>query len=251
MADQRNAMLLGHPQPSRPRDRVRLLGEFDLVVGGRSVALPTTAQRLTAFLALSGHPVARDHVAATLWPDASEARATGSLRSALWRLRRTAPVVEDVGRRIRLRAGLAIDAAELSAATRAITAAGGTMPRSIDQDSFVALVDAEDLLPDWDEDWLVVERERLRHQRLQALERLADALTTAGSAPLAVEAGLAAVRADPYRESARRALISAFIAEGNRSEAVRQFRSYETVLAGDLGIEPSTELEDLVRPFSR
>ena len=62
---------------------------------------------------------------------------------------------------------------------------------------------------------------------------------------LAVEAGLAAVAAEPLRESAHRALIAAHLAEGNRSEAMRQFEFYRMLLGKELGLEPSAMMASL------
>lgn len=59
-------------------------------------------------------------------------------------------------------------------------------------------------MPDWCDDWLVVERERLRELRIRALERVCEQLTAIGSFGQAIEAGMAAVRAEPLRESAHR-----------------------------------------------
>src|SRR5919198_4010590 len=66
---------------------VRLLGGFDLRCGGQSVVLAPSTERLIAFLALRQRSLSRVYVAGTLWPDVTEKRSLGTLRSALWRLR--------------------------------------------------------------------------------------------------------------------------------------------------------------------
>src|SRR5262245_52524364 len=65
---------------------LRLVNGFEVLADGELVALPLTAQRLVAFLALQERPLQRAYVAARLWLDASEERAAGSLRSAVWRV---------------------------------------------------------------------------------------------------------------------------------------------------------------------
>src|SRR3712207_6610194 len=70
------------------RLRLRLLGEFGLSAGPTRIALPSDAQRVLAFLALDGGRLPRAYVAGRLWPEAPQERASGNLRSALWRLRR-------------------------------------------------------------------------------------------------------------------------------------------------------------------
>jgi DNA-binding SARP family transcriptional activator len=63
---------------------------------------------------------------------------------------------------------------------------------------------------------------------------------------VAIEAGLAAVRADPLRESAHRVLIEAHLLEGNRCEALRQFRAYEALMRAQLGLAPSATIVALI-----
>ncbi|HEU5110095.1 MAG TPA: bacterial transcriptional activator domain-containing protein, partial [Micromonosporaceae bacterium] len=103
-----------------------------------------------------------------------------------------------------------------------------------------------DLLPDWEDDWVLMERERFRQIRLHALENLADRLIDQGSYGEAVDAAMAAVASEPLRETAQRTLIRAYLTEGNTTDAVRQYRRYERLLSAELGIAPSTSLRDLL-----
>jgi DNA-binding SARP family transcriptional activator len=104
-----------------------------------------------------------------------------------------------------------------------------------------------ELLPDWTEDWVLLERERWRQVSLHALENLCRHLVKMRRFGAAIQAGLAAVSLEPLRESAQRALIEAHVAEGNRCEAIRQYRQYESLLQRELDLSPSTELAGLVR----
>ena len=103
-----------------------------------------------------------------------------------------------------------------------------------------------DLLPDCYDDWALVECERFRQLRLHALEALCERLTEAGRYGEAIDAGLAAVRGEPLRESAHRALIKAHLAEGNYVEAGRQYEVCRRIVRDELGIEPSDGLRKLV-----
>jgi DNA-binding SARP family transcriptional activator len=86
---------------------------------------------------------------------------------------------------------------------------------------------------------VLLERERFRQLRLHALERLCDRLTAQGRFAEATEAGLAAVAGEPLRESAHRALIRAYLAEGNPGEAVGQYERLRALLRDELGVSPS------------
>jgi DNA-binding SARP family transcriptional activator len=103
-----------------------------------------------------------------------------------------------------------------------------------------------DLLPGWYEDWVVMERERLRQIRLHALEVLCRHLTSVRVFDRAVQAGLAAVTGEPLRESANLTLIEAFLAEGNVADAILHYRRYRDLLLEELGVRPSFRLAELV-----
>lgn len=224
--------------------RLTLLDAFELRSSGARVDLPMSAQRVLAFLALHEGPILRLYVAGALWLDTSEDRAYANLRSALWRLRRAGcNSVEATSSRLRLAPGVVVDVRQTVALARRVL--DDVME---DEDPGLAKVLlAGDLLPDWYEDWVLIEREWIRQVRLHALETLCERLTVAKRFPEAVEAGLAAVAGEPLRESAHGALIRAHLAEGNRGEAVRQYRVCQQLLRDHLGLEPSRQIESLVR----
>jgi DNA-binding SARP family transcriptional activator len=222
---------------------------FELVREGLPVDLPLTAQRVLAFLAVAGRPLLRDYVAGVLWPDASDARANGSLRSALWRLHRSAPeTVIASGARLALSSRLTVDFHE--ALQRAHNVLGS---RHSLTDGAVLAEPADfafELLPDWYDEWLIGERERLRQLQLHALEAMSARLRHDASYGQAVEAAQLAVAFEPTRESARRALIEAHLAEGNRAAAIREFLHFRDLLERELGVEPSPRLRALLpQPF--
>jgi DNA-binding SARP family transcriptional activator len=227
--------------------RLSLLSSFELTSAGDPVSLPMPAQRVLAFIALRERPVLRTHVAETLWLDSTETRACGSLRSALWRLRRPGFELVDVtSGQLQLEPQVAVDVRVLAGwAHSMLDAPDGAGGELIGMggvgDRFFG-----DLLPDWYDDWLVVERERLRELRVRALECVCERLTALGKFGSAVEAGLAAVDAEPLRESARRCLIGVYLAEGNQAEAVRGYRAYRDLLHNRLALEPSARMEELI-----
>ena len=177
---------------------LQLLDSFALVCEGRHLELPLPAQRLLAFLALHDQPMLRGYVAGTLWLDSNEAHAAGSLRSALWRIRRLGlRLVEARGSRLELASVVAVDVRGVVAWARRVLDPSSEL-RGAD---VAPLWRPGQLLPDWYEDWVEIERERLR-ARAHALGALCHRLTDAGRFGEATEAGLAAVRDEPLRESA-------------------------------------------------
>jgi DNA-binding SARP family transcriptional activator len=61
-----------------------------------------------------------------------------------------------------------------------------------------------------------------------------------------VQAGLAGVSGEPLRESARRALIEAHLAEHNVAAALREYEVFTQLLRTELGLEPSDEIRALI-----
>src|SRR3712207_7767400 len=61
-----------------------------------------------------------------------------------------------------------------------------------------------EILPDWYDDWLLMEREVHRQLRLHALESLAARLAQDARYGEAVDAALSAIAGEPLRESAHR-----------------------------------------------
>ena len=90
------------------------------------------------------------------------------------------------------------------------------------------------------------ERERRRQLRLHALEALSSELSTTHQHGEAIEVALAAIAMEPLRESAQRALASAYLNEGNYSEARRTYDSYAGLLGDELGVKPSAEFRALM-----
>ena len=194
--------------------------------------LPPASQRLVAFLALHGRPLLRVYVAGSLWLDAGEDRSCANLRSALWRLGRPGRgVVEASATHVGLARTVIVDVHELvTAARRVLDGSDGEVDER--------LLEGE-LLPDWYEDWLEPERERLRQLRLHALETSALRSLDEGRPGHAVVLALDALRSEPLRESLHELVIRAHLAQGNRADAIRHYRLYSLRLAEELGLEPS------------
>lgn len=225
---------------------VRLIDGFELRIDGRPTELPPSAQRLIAFISLNDHPVLRPRVAGTLWLDTSDRQALGNLRSVMWRLRRSGiGLIEAVGEQLMLSSDVIVDVRAHIQLARGL-ASGAVVPDGADFE----IEHGGELLPDWYDDWVLVERERYRQLRLHALERVCVDLTRDGAFARAVDVGLLAVAEEPLRESAHRALMMAHLAEGNAGEALRQYGVYARAIRDELGVEPSVHMDDLVRGIS-
>jgi DNA-binding SARP family transcriptional activator len=220
-----------------------LLRSFALTLDAEPIPLPVTAERVLAFLALTG-PVDRQTAAGQLWPEVTDARAGSSLRTALSKLRHAFPfLIITGGHTLELSSSVYVDVTELRhLAGDVITGSGSAV------DAAVGLLHLSgELLPTWDEHWLVLEREQLRQIQLQALECCATTLSKNGQHAPALTLAYEAIRADPSRESAYRVLIAIHLAQGNRVQALRVYRRLAQSLWDDYQVQPSTQLRELLR----
>jgi DNA-binding SARP family transcriptional activator len=223
--------------------RLQVLGHFELRIGSQLVPVANSGRRVLAYLTIAGPVVRREALAGRMWTWSSQSRACANLRNALWRIRKADPrLVETDHQDVRLTDHLVVDLHVSSACARRLLYAGA----SCDLAELPAGLFETDILPDWDDDWVLLERERHRQLRIHALEAMSRRLADEGRFAEAIDTAYAAVAAEPLRESAHEVLIRAYLAEGNRVEASRQFATYRRLLDHQLGMPPSPRLEALV-----
>ncbi|MGC0252724.1 AfsR/SARP family transcriptional regulator [Pseudactinotalea sp. Z1748] len=221
--------LIGHPRVSRNDAEIRLVD---------------SGMRLLAFVSLHRGMIDRHLAAAELWPDADDVHAAGNLRTALWRVNAVGVHLVDATRTsLRLATDVQVDAHLLGAwAARIIS--GTVSPHDLAYPSWD--VERLELLPGWYDEWLLLDRERLRQRLLHGLEEMCRRLIGAGRCAEAVDVGVVAAQADPLRESAQEVLIQAHLAVGNRAQALRAFEAHRLLLRRELGVEPAPRLRDLL-----
>ncbi|HEU5103410.1 MAG TPA: BTAD domain-containing putative transcriptional regulator [Roseiflexaceae bacterium] len=235
---------------------IQLLGGFRLRFDDRPVTaldLPRQ-QALLAYLVLHrAAPHARPHLAFRFWPDTTDAQARSNLRTLLQRLRQALPHADQF---------LHIDAQTVQWRTDA--------PWTLDVMDFehaLALADqaehrenptalrravAEaveryhgDLLPAWYDDWVLLERERLRQLFLTALERLMMLLEREQDYPAAISYAQRLLRHDPLHEVTYQHLMRLHGLSGDRASALRVYHTCATVLERELAVEPSPTTRDV------
>jgi DNA-binding SARP family transcriptional activator len=225
---------------------LQLLGGFQLAVDGTALVVPPHVQRLVAFLALQDRPLRRTYVSGKLWLDSTQEQAFGCLRTTLWRLRRaSAPIVHATSTHLVLDPCVAVDARDVVATAERFL----HRHEALDETDIDRLAHAAELLPDWYDDWVGQERDRIGQLRLLALETVCEELVAAARYREAASAALAAVAADPLRESARRLLISTYLKAGNAAEALRQYADFRARLDREVGLEPSFRMLELAQTF--
>lgn len=95
------------------------------------------------------------------------------------------------------------------------------------------------------EDWIVLNRETLRQQMMEALACLANALELRGEFQTARRYAARQLELDPWREEAHYQLMRLLAFDGQRSAALAQYETCKKILAEELGVEPSGTTRDL------
>jgi DNA-binding SARP family transcriptional activator len=227
-----------------PMIALSLLGGFELRLHGEVRGLAPACQHLLALLALSRNGQTRGRLAGTMWPDSDERRAGANLRGVIWRLPTEVRAgLVTSGPLVKLGSQWDVDLERVHDLARRF---------ATEPDEVATAVDAfyPDLLPGWYDEWLVSEQERHRNFRLNMLEALAQHHLDCGAPGLAADLGLAVVGVEPLRESAQHLLIRAYLEQGNRAMASRQFARFRDELRLELGVEPDPELRALLEPLT-
>lgn len=234
------------------RLELRLLGGFSLTdASGEVVALTSRkARALLAYVALArGRPQPRDRLAMLLWEDSNLAQARSSLRQALTTLRRALgdrpEVLEADLESVTLPASalwvdvLAFErdcvSQDEDTLRRAMACYGGD------------LLDGMNAEASGFEQWLAMERERLRALAVAGCARLTDLHQTAGAVDLALQSATRLLSLDPAREETHRQLMRLYLSQGRTLDAIRQYQQCRQSLARDMGVVPMAETEALYR----
>jgi DNA-binding SARP family transcriptional activator len=220
-----------------------LLGSWALFRGDQRVRVTFRQQRLLAALALT--PVRpRMVLAGMLWPESPEGHAAGNLRAALWRVTHELPgLLEFWEDTPQLSPGVQTDVTEFHACMERANSGDWEFDPQVLQ-----LLRTAELLPGWDESWLVFEQERIRQQRLQTLQRLSARMLDRGSVRQAVECAQIAVSIAPFDETTQALLLQAHLRSGDRAAAARQFDQFRRMLNDELGVEPSPRVHRILGP---
>jgi len=233
---------------TRASHQLQVLGGFRLVSDGCTLAVPVTAAKLLAMLAIHERPLPRSRVAGEFWPQLPQRRAAANLRTTMWRLANLpGTFLTTTGATLALADAVEVDLQVARGLVRGLLDAHE--PQEPCRDTVELL--SRPLLPEWDEDWLMFERERVRQLHIHALERLGQAFLDTGDPLSAVDVGIAVVGIEPLRESAHVLLMSAYLASGNRADARRCYDRYRDLLRRELNLDPLMDWPGVLAAFER
>ena len=230
-----------------PQLHVRLLGPLEVIVGGRPLVVDTRkALAIVALVAAEGRPFAREELAAMFWPDADDEAARGALRRTLSALRTAIGPVGFVIERARVSMDPAtsqVDLVELERLATSDRLADLEAAAALARGPFMAGFALRDS-PDFD-DWQAARAVRVEHLVGDVLDRLASSRSASGDPAGAIEAARRRVDLDPLDEPGQRRVMDLLARSGDRSGAIRQYRSLVALFDRELGVAPLRQTTDL------
>lgn len=231
--------------------RLRTLGRFELVddepFAPRAVASQPKRLALLAYLALATPhgPHRRDTLLALFWPELDEEHSRLALRQALHALRRS--VGETTLRSLaddRITLTDACEWCDAVAFERAIAASRDADAVALYDGPFFDGIFIADASAEF-EQWVGVNRVRLRESARAAATRLALATRADGDATGAVRWAERAWAIAPEDEAGVRFLMDALGRIGDRTRALRIYQLFSKRLETELDAEPDDETEQL------
>jgi DNA-binding SARP family transcriptional activator len=222
---------------------VRLLGQFEVRLNGAELKIPSrSVQSLLAYLILhAGTAYRREYLAGLFWPDSVETNAKGYLRQALWQLRNAFAMGQAA-------------APDYFTADKITLAFNTQLPYWLDAavledeqaDGLEDLIKTPqvykgELLPGFYDEWVVLERERLRGLFDRKMQRLLEALQSQRRWEELLMQAEAWIALGDIPEPAYRGLILAHAAQGDLSSALAAYRRCIRSMERGLGVLPSPE----------
>lgn len=220
---------------------IGLFGPMRVLLGNQPLP-PVRSRKALWLLALltlrHGRPVAREWLASTLWPDTDLSIAFTNLRPVIWELRRA---LGDQAYRIqspdRVTVILDLEDADVD------LAAFDTAIRQGGTEGFeraVALYRGP-LLEGCPEEWAPQERGAREQDCVQALQTLADDALAAAEHARAIDFYQRLITFDPWRDAARRGLMTALSQSGDINAALQTYRSYAHTLRSEANLTPDEQ----------
>jgi TolB-like protein/DNA-binding SARP family transcriptional activator len=236
--------------------KLTLFGGFEIRrAGGECIELPGQKERaLLAVLAVrSGARQSRDKLAGLLWGGRGDKQARDSLKHSVSRLRRGLASITPMSvvadrQSVRLDpAAFAIDVTEFEQALKEGT------PEAVERATALYrgdLLEGFTIRDAGFEDWLAVERQRLRHSAEEALAKVMAQSMSAGAKDRAAAAARRLLLLDPLREAACRTLMQIEAGRAQTAQALKLYDGLRERLHREFGVRPepaTTQLYDSLR----
>lgn len=232
-----------------------LFGAYPVRVNGQPwhLGISGTTERLFQYLLVNrGRESRREYLADLFWRSSTPERQRSALNSAVWRIKRQLRGVDGIdlccdGPAIFLQIddSVGMDARELTEIVLSLApdddmseAVAGRLRRALEA------CDAP-FMDGVTSDWVLTERERLFNLQIRGLTLLMHWLGQQRKYEDALEIGRRLLAADPARESAQCEVMWLYMLNGQRAQAIRQYKLFRAWLRQELDIEPMPETKAL------
>jgi len=232
-----------------------LFGAYPIRVDGQPwhLGISGTTERLFQYLLVNHERESRrEYLADLFWRSSTPERQRSALNSAIWRIKRQLSGVDGIdlccdGPAIFLQIddSVGVDARELTGIVHSLTPGddisedvAGRLRRALEA------CDAP-FMDGVTSDWVLTERERLFNLQIRGLTLLMHWLGQQRQYEDALEIGRRLLAADPARESAQCEVMWLYMLNGQRAQAIRQYKVFRAWLRQELDIEPMPETKAL------
>ena len=231
--------------------KIRAFGRAEVVVNGRAVNISDwrtqSVRDLFFYFLYTQEPFTKEQIANVLWPDIHEAQAIKKrFKNEIYWLRRA------VGRNVILFEGeyyrfnrdidYEYDVEAFESFLKHAQQARDVIERIGFYRNAVELFDGA-YLTELDSDWALLERERLGRIYRSALDELAHLYLDTNQIEDCLTICNVALSQDRFNELIYQVKMRAFAARGDRNSVIECFQGYRTLLANELGLEPSEEVK--------
>lgn len=238
-----------------PQIKLRLLGTLHITQNGQVIAITRRKSlALLSYLAVTRHPQSRDTIATLLWPEYDESRARAALRTTISELNNS-PLNEclEIDRTtiaLRKNCDLWVDVHQF----QSLLSVEEDIEEISDPADYEPLEEAIQLyrddflagftLPDSTlfDSWQSQQKEALHNDIVRALSHVVDGYHRLGEIDTAIKYALRWLAVDPLNENVHLRLMQLYVANGQRTAALRQYEECVRLLEDEMGIEPHSDI---------
>ncbi len=238
--------------------RVSLFGTVRFEKPGQLINVSGSARLLLAFLLLHRNRIfSREVIAGQLWDGQSQESARKCLNTAIWRLRRVIETGDrkddpylittsgnEIGFNTKSRYWLDVEVLEQALRMNNMSLQNPQATDAVVEnlEEILALYQG-DLMEGFYADWVIRERERLRLMYLKGLIFLLNYFEHSSQWEKGLTCGQKILDLDPLREDIHRKMMRFYLENGQRAQAIQQYRTCFLVLKTELGIQPMPETQ--------
>jgi len=228
-----------------------LFGVYPIRVDGEPcfLGISGTTQKLFQYLLLAaGKEIRRELLAEIFWSRSSTERQRSALNSAIWRIKQQLAEIRGIelvstGPTVFLQVAPDVgnDAKELSEIVH-----GTSLDEPLDERNVELLYQALNqcdapFMEGLTSDWVLTEREKIFNIKIRGMTMLMHWRGEQRRYEDALEIGRRLLAEDPFREAAQCEVMWLYVLNGQRAQALRQYKEYCELLRDELGIDPMPE----------